>query len=209
MTALPTERLSDPISVGLPGCPPAHCTCWERHYCGGMLRQEGGMTPEGLVDGVKAPPGLSALSLTGCLAWPGQLGPAQTRLSFHPALGLRLLIKLPFDPLGFLNRSPFDSLLARPLFFYFVLNGGSGFCSKWWTVWWTEYSCASVFGSLSTRRTAHSWDKSELLLRRYHVTDIIMCIWSQTSIPILFYIIFSGWIVTYWARKCINLLSFY
>lgn len=27
MTALSAERLSDPISVGLPGCPPAHCTC--------------------------------------------------------------------------------------------------------------------------------------------------------------------------------------
>lgn len=117
MTALPTERLSDPISVGLPGCPPAHCTCWERHYCSGMLRQEGGVTPEGLVDGVKAPPGLSALSLTGCLAWPGQLGLAQTVLSFHPALGLRLLIKPPFDRLEFLNRSPFDSLLALLLFF--------------------------------------------------------------------------------------------
>lgn len=36
--------------------------------CRGMLRQEGGMTPEGLVDGVKAPPGLSAHSLAGCLA---------------------------------------------------------------------------------------------------------------------------------------------
>lgn len=72
MTALPKKRLSDPISVGLPGCPPAHCTCWERHYCSGMLRQEGGVTPEGLVDGVKAPPGLSAPSLTRCLAWPGQ-----------------------------------------------------------------------------------------------------------------------------------------
>ena len=31
MTALPAERLSDPISVGLPGWAPAHCTCWERH----------------------------------------------------------------------------------------------------------------------------------------------------------------------------------
>lgn len=85
--------------------------------------QKGGMTPEGLVDGVKAPPGLSALSLC-------QQGPAQTGLSFQPALWLQLLIKLPFDPLEFLNRSPFDSLLTRPAFFHFVLNGGSGFRSQ-------------------------------------------------------------------------------
>ncbi len=161
-----------------------------------MLRQEGGMTSESLVDGVKAPPGLSALSLTGCLAWPGQLGPAQTRLSFHPALRLQLLIKLPFDPLEFLNRSPSDSLLTRPAFFHFVLNGGSGFRSQWWSIWWSVYIYVCMFCSLSASIMAHWWDDLKLLLQRNHMADILMCIWS-ISISLLFYIMFSDWIFTW------------
>lgn len=123
MTALPAEGLCDPISVGLPGCPCAHCTCWERHKCSGMLKKKGGMTPEGLVDGVKAPPGLNALShWVSHLTW--AVRPSTDQSFIQSALRLQLLIKLPSDPLEFLNRSPFDSLLTQPAFFTLFWKGG-------------------------------------------------------------------------------------
>lgn len=110
-------------------------------------------------------------------------------------LRLQLLIKLPFDPLEFLNRSPSDSLLTRPAFFHFVLNGGSGFRSQWWRVWWTVYSYVYMFSSLSTTIMAHWGDDLKLLLWRNRMTDILTCIWLWISISIL-YVISSGWIFT-------------
>lgn len=83
----------------------------------------------GLVDGVKAPPGLSALSYrVSRLTWPVRTSTEQAFIPHSPER--QVLIKLPFDLLEFLNRSPFDSLLTRPVCFYFVLNGESGFCSQ-------------------------------------------------------------------------------
>lgn len=48
--------------------------------------KEGGMTPEGLLDGVKAPPGLSAFSYwVSCLTWLVRLNTDQAFIPASPA----------------------------------------------------------------------------------------------------------------------------
>ena len=156
-TALPSERPTDPISVGLPGCPRAHCTCWERHWCSGMLRQEGGMTPEGLVDGVKAPPGLSAFARS------------VSRLT-RPVR--------PSTDQAFIRPSPVASApnkatiwspwISKSFFFWFPLHSACVFSTLFWmesqvsplSDWVFGELCIAVrvFCSLSTRIMVPWWD---------------------------------------------------
>lgn len=133
MTALPAERLSDPISIELPGCLPLTVPV-EKDI---TEAEEGGMIPEDSVDGVKAPPGLSALSqCVSCLTWP--VGPNTDQAFMTPSPAARAPNKAniwsPWISKSFSFRIPFNSARVFPL------------CSEWrvrfplWcTVLWTVY----------------------------------------------------------------------
>lgn len=142
--------------------PPTHCTCWKRHYFSCILRLRRVGWSLRIRSMVWRLLQAWVLSLSACLAWPGQLGPTQTRLSWCPALLLELLIKLTFDPLEFLNRSPFESLLTLPVFFHFVLNGESGFHSD--ALFCEPCIAIYVLSTLSTRIIVQRFNHFKLLL---------------------------------------------
>lgn len=82
----------------------------------------GGMTPEGLVDGVKAPPGLSALShWVSCLTWPVRPSTDQAFIPPSPAASA---------PNKATIWSPW---ISKSFSFWFPLNSACVFplCSEW------------------------------------------------------------------------------
>lgn len=137
MTALPAERLSDPQRLSYLAASHSLYLLKKTLLQLYTEAEEGGMIPEDSVDGVKAPPGLSALSqCVSCLTWP--VGPNTDQAFMTPSPAARAPNKAniwsPWISKSFSFRIPFNSACVFPL------------CSEWrvrfplWcTVLWTVY----------------------------------------------------------------------